>query len=1103
MKKKACLVLLAIAVLAGGLRAQISAKLMRFVDVSDKQICFVYGGDIWLVDKNGGTATQLTHSPGEESWPRFSPDGGRIAFTASYNGNPDVYVMPVQGGLPTRVTYPSFADRLVDWHPDGKRLLFASNRAMGVRGLNHFYLVPASGGFPERLKVPYGELGSFSGDGKKLAYVTKITESYPFKRYRGGNSSDVIIYDLDADKAVNITGNRAIDGKPAWVGSSIYFLSDRDENMRLNIWRYDAGTAKVEQLTRMTDFDIVYMSAGPNDLVFECGGRLYLMDLKTRQYKPVDVRVVSDLSVEIPRRVDVSRSVADMALSLQAKRVAVEARGEIFDLPVKEGAGFNLTNSSGSFDRNPSWSPDGRYLAYWSDRGGEYQIYLRSLDGKGGERALTRRAKGYGYHLQWSPDAKAIAFIDETSTVWIAKVESGETVKVGHNQTAIGHGGLGGYRTAWSPDSRWLAFTENLANAHDAIFVFDLKTGTKRQVTSGFYQDSSPVFSRCGKYLFYMTNRGMQPVYSDMGDGTWVYPNSSQIACLSLTPAAPSLLLAKNDAFTPKPAETKPAETKPAADKAKPAEEKKPEAPAAKGPDVEIQFEGLESRMILLPIRAGNFGGLFAFKDKIVFLRTPNAGSGGGSGQLIQLDLQTLKEDPVMEDVNEAAVSADGESLLVQSGPRFGVISPQPGQKIKDPIPLNGLVMNLSPKEEWRQIFADTWRRYRDFFYDPAMHGVDWAKMRERYGALVEDARTRWDVTYLCSNMQAELSAGHTYTGGGDVEQAVPVPTGFLGIDWKLQDGLYRIERIVRPAAWDTAVRSPFDAPGIGVKEGDVIHAVNGIELKADRDPFAAFEGLAGRTVSLLIGADGDKAGAKAVVVKCLTAGEEASLRNLEWIETNRRRVETLSGGKLGYVYMSNTSGQGQSELVRMFYGQLDKEGFIIDERFNGGGALADRFLELMRRPIVYNIHWRQGRDTPQPVTVNNGPMAMLINGWAGSGGDGLPWAFKVLKAGPIVGEATLGILVGPATGHTLIDGGNITVPDGRLYDNAGHWFWEGEGVAPDVPVWDDPNALVRGSDPQLERAVEEVMKLTKTQPKHVTPAPKPDDRTAAGLKKK
>jgi len=1108
MKKKVCLALLALVVSAASLQAQISAKLMRYLDVSDKQICFVYGGDIWLVDKNGGAAVQVTHSAGEESWPHFSPDGSRIAYTAAYNGNPDVYVVPVQGGVPKRVTYPSFPDRLVDWHPDGKRLLFASSRASGVRGINHFYLVSAEGGFPEKLKIPYGELASFSGDGKQLAYVTKITENFPFKRYRGGLSSDVVIYDLETDKAKNITGNLAIDGKPAWIGSSVYFLSDRDENMRLNIWRYDTGTGKVEQVTRMTDFDIVYMSAGPSDIVFECGGELYLMDLKTHKSKTVDVRVVSDLANEIPRRVDVSARASRLALSPQAKRVAAEARGEIFDVPVKEGSSLNLTNSSGSFDRHPAWSPDGRYLAYWSDRSGEYQVYLRSLEAKGGEKQLTRRSKGYGYALFWSPDSKNLAFIDETSTVWIVKAETGETIKAGHNRAAISHPALDGYRMAWSPDSRWLAFTENLENAHDAIFVFDLKTSAIHQATSGFYSDFWPVFSRCGRYLFYYTNRSMEPIYSDMDDGTWIYPNSSQIACLSLTASAPSPALAKNDVFTPKPAEAKP---KP--EEAKKKEAAAPGAPAAPGaqptaapaavPAVEIDFAGLESRLTMLPVRAGNFRSLFAFKDKIVFQRTPNSGSELRAGQLLMLDLQTLKEETVMEDVSGADVSADGESLLVRSGPRYGVISPAPGQKIKDPIPLDGLAMNLVPKDEWRQIFTDTWRRYRDFFYDPAMHGVDWDKLKERYGALIKDARTRWDVTNICLNLQAELSAGHTYTSGGDVEQVAPVLTGFLGVDWKLENGVYRIQRIVKPAPWDTAVRSPFDAPGISIKEGDAVHAVNNIELRADTDPYAAFEGLSGKTVSLLVSSNGNKAEARTVVVKCLTGGEESALRNLEWIEGNRRMVEKLSGGKLGYIYMSNTSNQGQSELVRMFYGQLDKEGFIIDERFNGGGQLADRFLELLRRPIVYNIHWRQGRDTTQPIKANNGPLGMLINGWAGSGGDGLPWAFKVLKAGPIVGERTMGILVGPATGHALIDGGSITVPDGRLFDNDGHWFWEGQGVAPDFEVWDDPNLQVQGRDPQMEKAVEEVMKLTKTKPRQVTPAPALENRTASGLKKK
>jgi len=410
--------------------------------------------------------------------------------------------------------------------------------------------------------------------------------------------------------------------------------------------------------------------------------------------------------------------------------------------------------------------------------------------------------------------------------------------------------------------------------------------------------------------------------------------------------------------------------------------------------------------------------------------------------------------------------------------------------------------MELVPKEEWRQIFNDTWRRYRDFFYDPQMHGVDWEAMKLQYGALVEDARSRWDLNFISSNLLAELSAGHTYTFGDGPDKVQSINTGFLGIDWDLTEKGYRIKRIVRPAVWDTEVRSPFDKPGNTISKGDYIHAVNGIPLDLTRDPYAAFEGLAGKTVSLSTSKSGNIADDSSIVIECLSQGEEITLRYLEWIENNRKRVEKLSDGKLGYIYMSNTAGRGQLELVRMFYGQLEKDGFIIDERFNGGGALADRFLELLQRPVVYNLHWRHGKDHTHPTKTNTGPMGMLINGWAGSGGDGLPWAFQELEAGPIVGERTLGILVGPATGHQLVDGGGVTIPGARLYDNDGHWFWEGEGVAPDIKVWDDPNILMQGRDPQLERVVKEVVKLLETQSPAMTPAPVREDRTAKDLNK-
>jgi len=1062
--------------------AQVSAKLMRYADVSATEIAFVYGGDIWVMPKTGGAARQLTHSPGEESWPRFSPDGTEIAYTASYNGNPDVFVMPATGGVPVRVTYQSHSDRMVEWHPDGDHLLFASGRESGRQSFSQFYLVPKDGGLPDKLDVPYGELASYSPDGRQLAYITKITENYPFKRYRGGLASDIIVYDLENNTARNITENAANDGKPAWVGNKIYFVSDQGTNMRLNLWVHDLQTNAATQVTQFEDFDISLMSAGPNDLVFEAGGDLYLMDTATESYEAVPVEVASDLSVEMPRSTDVSESIGNMTASPGGKRVVFQARGELFNTPVSEGFVMNMTRSSGAFDHDPAWSPDGKQIAYWSDRSGEYEIHLQQSDGQGEPRQLTNRGMGYGYRLYWSPDSERIAFIDETNDVSVVDVESGDVAVAGNTVWNVGHGGRQGYPIAWSPDSRWIAFTQGADNTHNVVMLYDVEAGTARQATSGFYNDSAPVFSTDGKYLFYLTDRNMSAAYSSLGDGTWVYPNSTQIASLSLTTTAPSLLHPKNDALPEAAGEASKADTSAVA--------------------VEIDFDNLESRLVLLPPAAGNLGSLMAFDGKVVYRRFANTGSGGGPAQLMFYDIDKREEVAIMANIGAVTATADGKSLLVRSGPRYGIINPAPGQKIDDAIPTDGLVMDLVPKEEWRQIFTDTWRRHRDFFYDPNMHGVDWDGLRERYGALIEDARTRWDVTFLQSQLVSELSAGHTYSNGGDTERVTPLVTGFLGVDWAQDATGYRIERIVTPAAWDTGVRSPFDRPGVEVQEGDYVLAVNGVKLDQNRDPYAAFEGLSGKTISVTVSRTGGEADAQQHVVQALSQGEENQLRYLEWIENNRKAVEELSDGALGYIYMSNTAGQGQLELVSMFYGQLDKQGFVIDERFNGGGALADRFLELLQRPVVYNLHWRHGKDHTQPTATNPGPMGMLINGWAGSGGDGLPWAFQELEAGPIVGERTLGILVGPATGHQLIDGGSITVPGARLYDNDGHWFWEGVGVTPDIEVWDDPNLLVQGRDPQLERVVEEVMRMLRENPPMMTPAPPLEDRSARGQRR-
>ena len=797
-----------------------------------------------------------------------------------------------------------------------------------------------------------------------------------------------------------------------------------------------------------------------------------------------------------------------MAASPGGKRIVFEARGELFNVPAKEGFTLNITNSSGAFDQNPSWSPNGNSIAYWSDQSGEYEIYIKNTRSDEPAQKQTDRKSGFGYTLFWSPDSEHIAFIDEKNDINVLNVASGE-IKIADNYSwNVGHGGRFHYPVNWSPDSKWITYSKGQDNANDAVFVYNLEESKAYRVTSGFYSDFSPVFSQDGKYLFCLTDREFDPTYSGLGDGTWIYPNNTRLAAISLSKDAPYLLSPKNDALEEEEKkeeddeENKKVGSEEADKEDKEASDKEDEKEDGESKiSVEIDWDDPESRLIILPPEAGNLRNLMTFEGKVVYQRHPIAGDDDGKPALVFYDLEERKEKKIIDDIQSAKPTADGKSILVRSSGKYGIIKPAPDQKIEDPIPTDGLVMELNPKEEWRQIFRDTWRRHRDFFYDKDMQQVDWPALKKRYGALIEDARTRWDVSNIQSNLSAELSAGHTYTFGGETENVPSIHTGYLGVDWELNNNKYRIRRIIRPAAWDTEVRSPFDLPGVDVNQGDYILAVNGIQLDALKDPCAAFDGFAGKTVSLAIRKANESKDTN-IVVKCLTQDEEQNLRYLEWIEENRKSVDKLSDGQLGYVYMSNTGSRGQLELVRMFYGQLDKKGFIIDERFNGGGQLADRFLELMKRPVVYNLYWRHGRHHSWPVKTNTGPMGMLINGWAGSGGDALPWAFKVLEAGPIVGERTVGILVGPATGHRLIDGGGITVPGARLYDNKGHWFWEGEGVQPDIPVWDDPNLLIQGRDPQMERVVAEVLKLLKENPPVTTPPPAMEDRTARGLNK-
>lgn len=1070
--------------------SQVSAKLFRYADISQNQITFVYGGDIWIVPKTGGSASRLTSSPGEESYPKFSPDGQTIAYTATYNNNADVYTISAAGGMPFRITYHSMHDRVIDWHPDGNKILFASARESGSDRFSQFYLVNKKGGLPDKLPMPYAELGSFSPDGEEIAYVTRITENYPFKRYRGGYASDVLVYNLKQNKVQNITQNPATDGKPAWVKNKIFYVSDVDKQLRRNIWVYDPARKSSEQLTKFINEDVNYMSAGPNELVFEAGGKLYVMNADTYQYNEVKINVVSDIASVMPRNVNVSRNVQSAALAPEGKRAVFAARGELFNIPAEEGYILNMTASSGAFDRNPAWSPDGKYIAYWSDASGENEIYLREANTSAAAKKLTNFGKGFGFNLFWSPDSKKIGFIDGEQAIKVITIANGDIKQIDKTTQNV-YSGLWGFRLGWSPDSKWVAYNKGTENLNHALYFYSFETNKVQQVTSGYYNDYEPVFDVTGKYVFFKTDRNFVPAYSGL-DATYIYANSTQLAAIALDPATPSILPPKNDEV--KVADT--AAAKKDEKKTPSAKEEKPADPKA----VKIVTENFESRVEVLPVPAGNFGAIYATEGKLVYHRFPNTGSGGGVPGIFYYDIESRSEKGIISGVNNFVLSPDGKSILADDGQGYGIISVGSDQSIKKRLPTSDMTMMLNPREEWNQIFNDTWRRYRDFFYDPGMHKVDWNAQRKQYGDLVNDAITRWDINNIELQLIAELSAGHTYAWGGDMESSGYRESGYLGIDWAIENNKYKIKRIIKPAPWDNEVRSPFDKPGVNVKEGEYILAVNGQPLDVNIDPMSVLEGLSGKTIVLKVNSKPSNDGARDVTISTLSQGKEGRLRHLAWIEANRKKVDELSGGQLAYLYMPNTGEDGQTELMRQFYAQLHKKGFVIDERFNAGGQLPDRFIEMLNRPLVTYLGWRNAEVTAWPFKSNDGPKVMLINGWAGSGGDAFPWAFQQLKLGPIIGERTLGILVGPATGHDLIDGGGITVPDARLYGIDGKWFAEGYGVKPDIEIWDDPSLLAKGEDPQLKRAVEECMKLVQTKPRKLQPRPAFENRTATGF---
>ncbi len=1049
----------------------------RYPDVSAEHIVFSFANDLWLVSKTGGQAYRLSSPEGPETYPRFSPDGHQIAFSANYDGNTDIYTINIHGGNPQRLTHHGMSDRVVEWYPSGDSLLFASSRYSGKQRYNQFFRVSAEGSLPIPLALEHAEFGSFSPEGKNLAFTYKSRITRTWKRYRGGMAADIFIFDRNNYTSENITRSDHNDELPMWHENTIYYLSDRGQHKRANIWAYDTDTKKHKQITEFRDYDIHLPALGPDDIVFEAGGSIYLLDLHTRRYNKVDITIVDDFINTRPQLKNVSALLQNVSPSPDGNRVLVEARGDIFNLPAEKGAVRNMTSSSGSAERYPAWSPDGSKWAYWSDQSGEYQLMI--ADHQGIETtSLTHFKTGFKYQPFWSPDSKKLAWIGQNMVLHWIDTETNQIHRIDQGLYLF-QGALDNFKISWSGDSRYLVYDRGLTNRQNAIFIYDTKKQKKHQVTSGFYNCTQPAFSTDNKFLVLQTNQRFSPQYSSF-DNSWVYVNSSQIALIPLDKEERSPFLAENDSVTINTSTTK--------------EKKKDSIDQDTTKDqLRIDFEGMESRMIILPLEPGNISHPYLTDNKVYYLRRPVKGEIDGKTRLQYFDLKDKKEETVISGISFYQFTADHQKILTGTRGKMGFIAPGKGKKLEKIVPLDQIQTWVDPKEEWKQIFNDVWRIERDYFYDQNLHGVDWDEMKAKYGNLVEHAHSRTDLNYLIGELIGELNASHTYRSGGDTEESKNTPVGYLGINWSMDQGAYKIAKIIRPATWDTEVRSPLDAPGIGVKEGQYILEVNGLELAQFKNPYAAFEGLAGKTVALVISDDASGTHRNTVYVN--TMASETRLRNLAWIEQNRKYVDKASDGQIGYVYVPSTGLDGQKELVRMFYGQINKKALVIDERFNNGGQIPDRFIELLNRPALAYWDVRDGATWSWPPTAHFGPKAMLINGWSGSGGDAFPDYFRKAGIGPLIGTKTWGGLIGITGTPTLVDGGSVTAPTFRMYNPDQTWFPEGHGVEPDIYIPEDPSALARGNDPQLKAAVGYLLKAIADSPPAVPEPPAVEER--------
>jgi tricorn protease len=1048
-------------------------RLMRQPDIHAQTIVFAYAGDLWRVPRQGGVATRLTSHEGVEQFPKISPDGTTIAFTAEYDGNVDAYTVPIDGGEPTRLTWHPAPDQVAEWYPDGRAILVRSPRASSIQRFSRFFKVPSAGGFEELLPLPTAGYAGFSADGRLLAYVSPSYDSRTWKRYRGGNAPDIWVYDLEHNHSEKITDWEGPDEWPMWHDHTVYYCSDQN-GRTANLWAYDIDTKQRRQVTHFDTYDVKWPSVGPDAIVLENGGYLWVMDLPSESLHRIQVLVPDDKPAARAEYRSVADWITSADLSPSGKRVAVCARGEVFTAPAEKGDVRNLTHTPGARERDPSWSPDGKWIAYLSDASGEYELHVAGSDGRTPDRQVTHGGHTFRFAPRWSPDSKKLAFSDKTQALWWCDVASGRITRVDRSNW----GEILEY--AWSGDSRWISYTRPEANNFGRIMLYSLDHAAVTPVSDGMTDDFSPAFDPQGRWLWFISRRAVDlPAFAF--EYQFPFANTDRIEAASLRDTVASPVAPESDE-----------ENGPSG-----GDDKTPKSGGKEGaragqathaPWV-IETRGIGRRIAQLPVGPGRYSALAAYPGRVLFLALgePDPSGGDAKADVHTFDLTKRKDKTVIAGVaSQYSASFDGGKVLYHDKDTWGIVDAgEDGEhKIGDgKLALESLMAEVDPHREWLQMFNEAWRLERDFYYDPAMGGLDWNAIGERYRQLVPYVAHRADLNYILGELIGELSTSHTYVAGGDLPKIEHTDIGLLGADFALDADThrYRFAHLYRDRDWNGSVEAPLGVPGVDVREGDVLLAVNGRPVRAPENVYAAFVGTADKLTTLTVARGPNDPHPHTVTVKPVRS--ENSLRYVAWVEDNRDKVARATGGRVAYIHVPNTAMAGIQEFTKQYYPQVDKDAIIVDERFNGGGFIPDFFVQRLGRTTQSYWSRRDGADFRTPATAIDGPKCILANQYAGSGGDCFPYYFRQAGLGPVIGKRTWGGLVGISHSLPLVDGGSVTMPDFGFWNLKGQWDVENHGVDPDIEVENTPEAMVAGHDSQLERAIQYCMDQLKEHP--------------------